>query len=91
MTKKIKLTSHEKRELEKLKKDTQKSLEKLAWEMMSKESLKKLDLYILKSKWRRRYEIRREILMDKYLVTLRPWANRFKNKRPEGLGWKDDA
>ena len=42
MTKKIKLTSHEKRELEKLKKDIQKSLEKLAWETMSKETLKRL-------------------------------------------------
>ena len=91
MTKKIKLKSHEKRELEKLKKDIQKSLEKLAWEKMSKETLKKLDLYILKSRLQKRSEIRREILMDKYLVTLRPWANRFKNKRPEGLGWKDDA
>ena len=58
---------------------------------MAKAAKEKLDLDNLKSMVRRRKEIRREILLDKYLVTLRPWANRFKNKRPKGLGWLDDA
>ena len=58
---------------------------------MAKAAKEKLDLDNLKSIVRRRKEIRRERLLDKYLVTLRPWANRFKNKRPKGLGWLDDA
>ena len=91
MTKKIKLTSHEKRELEKLKIDIQKYKEKSAWEEMAKRVKDNLDYDNLMSRWRWRYEVRREILMDKYLVTLRPWTNRFKNKRPKGLGWLDDA
>lgn len=91
MTEIIKLTAHEKKELERLKKDIQKSLEKSSWEKMAKAAKEKLDLDNLKSMVRRRNEIRREILLDKYLVTLRPWANRFKNKRPKGLGWLDDA
>ena len=91
MTEIIKLTAHEKKELERLKKDIQKSLEKSSWEKMAKAAKEKLDLDNLKSMVRRRKEIRREILLDKYLVTLRPWANRFKNKRPKGLGWLDDA
>ena len=81
MTEIIKLTAHEKKELERLKKDIQKSLEKSSWEKMAKAAKEKLDLDNLKAMVRRRNEIRREILLDKYLVTLRPWANRFKNKR----------
>ena len=91
MTEITKLTAHEKKELERLKKDIQKSLEKSLWEEMAKVAKEKLDLDNLKSIVRRRNEIRRETLLDKYLVTLRPWANRFKNKRPKGLGWLDDA
>ena len=91
MTEITKLTAYEKKELDRLKKDIQKSLEKSLWEEMAKAAKEKLDLDNLKSMVRMRKEIRREILLDKYLVTLRPWANRFKNKRPKGLGWLDDA
>ena len=67
MTEIIKLTAHEKKELERLKKDIQKSLEKSSWEKMAKAAKEKLDLDNLKSMVRRRNEIRREILLDKYL------------------------
>ena len=51
----------------------------------------KIDMIELQLKYDWRCSYRKEYLMDKYLVTLRPWANRHKNKRPKGLGWKDDA
>ena len=89
--KKNKANFSRKERIRKLKIEIQKYKEKSAWEEMAKGVLEKSDFDNLMSRLRRRYEIRREILMDKYLVTLRPWANRFKNKRPKGLGWLDDA
>tara|TARA_B100000575_G_scaffold222235_1_gene182632 strand:- start:400 stop:597 length:198 start_codon:yes stop_codon:yes gene_type:complete len=39
--------------------------------------------------WRK--DLKVKLYLDKNLITLRPWANRWKNKRPKGLGWKDDC
>ena len=36
-------------------------------------------------------DLRREMYLDKFLVTLRPYANRWKHKKNGGKGWKDDA
>jgi len=42
-----------------------------------------------KAAWRK--DLKVKLYLDKNLITLRPWANRWKNKRPKGLGWKDDC
>ncbi len=76
------------KELQKLIDEIKLEQEKEAWRKLMKAKIDMIELQ-LKYDWRSSY--RKEYLMDKYLVTLRPWANRHKNKRPKGLGWKDDA
>ena len=85
--KKPKFTPEEEMKLEILRKDIERYQNLLRWQEIRKAEKKMLEL-------RLRYDyrsMRREYLLDKFLVTLRPHANRHKNKRPKGLGWKDDC
>ena len=84
---KPKFTPEEEMKLEILRKDIERYQNIIRWQNIRNAERKMLEL-------RDRYDyrsMRREYLLDKHLVTLRPYANRHKNKRPKGLGWKDDA
>ena len=62
--------------------------EKIAWRKLMNAKMKMISLQ-LKYDWRS--NLRKEILLDKFLVTLRPWANSKQHKKNGGKGWKDDC
>ena len=62
--------------------------EKIAWRKLMNAKMKMISLQ-LKYDWRS--DLRKEILLDKFLVTLRPWANSKQPKKNGGKGWKDDC
>mgnify|MGYP003111661070 CR=1 FL=1 len=69
------LTKEEKAKLEKLRNNMQRYQELLTWQKLRRAEIKMLEL-------RLRYDYRstrREMLMDKYLVTLRPHAKKKDN------------
>lgn len=88
MPKKIKLTPEQEELLEEYRNEIALDAEKEAWRKLIRAKIEHLNNQ-LKYDWRS--NIRKELFLDKYLATLRPWANRYKNKRPKGLGWLDDA
>ena len=85
---KPKLTPEEKAKFEKLRKEIADREHKDAWRNVILGKIKLLEL-TLKYDWRS--DLRNEMLLDKHLVTLRPWAYRWKHKKNGGKGWKDDC
>ena len=76
---KYKLTPKEKEELQKLKEEIQKEQHRLAWQRLEEAEKKMLE----KKEWKNDLaEYRRELYLDKYLVSLR-YTGR-KSKRPWG-------
>ena len=77
---KYKLTPEEKEELRLLRIEIKKEQEKLAWQQLRRAEKKMLEL-------REKFDYRayrRELLLDKYLVTLR------HKKRRGNRGWRDE-
>ena len=76
---KKKLTKEEKAKLEKLRNNIQRYQELLTWQKLRRAEKKMLEL-------RLRYDYRstrREMLLDKYLVTLRPYAKKRRTNFPD--------
>ena len=80
--KKYKLTPKEKEDLELLRKEIDKYQNILQWQKIRRAEKKLLEI-------RERYDYRsykRELLLDKYLVTLRPYAKKRRTNYP----WERD-
>ena len=86
--KKVKLTEKQKADLQKLRDEISEYAHQEAWRRAIFAKIKMIELQ-LKYDWRS--DLRREMYLDKFLVTLRPYANRWKHKKNGGRGWKDDA
>ena len=80
MSDKIKFTPEEEMKLEILRKDIDRYQNILRWQKIREAERKLLELRI-------RYDYRalkRDILLDKYLVTLRPYAKKRRTNWPDG-------
>ena len=86
--KKVKLTTAELKKLKELRDQIARDTQQAAWRKLMRAKIEMLELQ-LKYDWRG--DLRNEMLLDKFLVTLRPWANRWKHKKNGGKGWKDDC
>ena len=86
--KKVKLTTAELKKLKELRDQIARDTQQAAWLEVIRAKVNMLELQ-LKYDWRS--DLRNEMLLDKFLVTLRPWANRWKHKKNGGKGWKDDC
>ena len=85
---KPKLTAKQKAELKQLRDEISNYAKKEAWRRVIFAKIKMVELQ-LKYDWRS--DLRNEMFLDKYLITLRPWANRWLHKKNGGKGWKDDC
>jgi len=86
--KKVKLTEKQKADLQKLRDEISEYAHQEAWR---RSIFAKIQMVELQLKYDWRSDLRNEMLLDKFLVTLRPWSNRWKHKKNGGRGWKDDA
>ena len=88
MKKLKRLKASQKLELDRLRDQIAREAVAEAWRRVIRAKIKMVELQL---RYDYRSDIRTEILMDKFLVTLRPWANRHKHKKNGGKGWKDDC
>ena len=88
MKKLKRLKAAQKQELDKLRDQIAREAVADAWRRVIRAKIKMVELQL---RYDYRTDIKNEIMLDKYLVTLRPWANRYKHKKNGGKGWKDDC